>query len=89
MLIVRANWAAILSSNGNVDAGLEGAAFAVANYGIGYTFQEGQSSITGQAGWNATQQFAGSLISHAVLGCVQAEVGGSRCGAGVLMPTEN
>jgi RHS repeat-associated protein len=54
--------------------GLEAAAFAEANTMIGNVFQ-GQSGI-----WAAVE----SAASHAALGCVQAVVGGSKCGSGAL-----
>ena len=79
----------------SVRTGLISGAFAEANYGIGNAFS-GQG-VTPSAdlapdmpsgGWGlgltGNQLIAGSIVSHAVLGCIQGVVGGSKCGSGAL-----
>jgi RHS repeat-associated protein len=64
-------------SGGGLKGGIRGAIFATANYGIGSAFGH-------QVGWNDPANFAGSFISHAVLGCVQSVSAGGKCGPGAL-----
>jgi RHS repeat-associated protein len=61
----------MIGSNGNLKAGLEGAAFGMAN---GY--------IGGQ--WSTDSALAQNAVAHMVLGCVQGVAGHSKCGSGAL-----
>jgi RHS repeat-associated protein len=64
-------------SGGGLKGGIRGAIFAAANYGIGAEFGHTVS-------WNDPANFAGSVLSHAVLGCVQSVTAGGKCGPGAL-----
>jgi RHS repeat-associated protein len=64
--------AGLLGSNGNLKAGLEGAAFGMANGYIGDLTTSGALSGLGNA------------AAHLVLGCVQGVAGHSKCGGGAL-----
>ncbi len=59
----------MLGSNGNLKAGLQGAAFGMANGFIGSTWTSGAF---------------GNVAAHLVLGCVQGVAGHSNCGSGAL-----
>jgi len=71
----------MVSSHGNLDGGLRGAAFAVANVEIGNFFAADGSTTEH---WSDAARWLGRAATHAVLGCVEAATGGSKCGAGAM-----
>jgi RHS repeat-associated protein len=67
----------------SIRTGLIAGAEAYANGLIGDAFSPKGTAVSSW-GFTPDEALAASVVSHAVLGCVQAVVGGSKCGGGAL-----
>jgi len=76
----------MVSSEGNLKAGIEGAITAYAFYKVGSWTDNGGMGFNGGTTVKPGEElkFAEAIAGHAVVGCVSSVAGGGKCGTGAL-----